>query len=45
MLVSRNELARLNQKNAYIHENLKETALQVIKKSNEIRKNKKRGEE
>lgn len=36
MLVSRSELARLNQKYAYVHESLKETALQVVKVSNEI---------
>ena len=40
MLVSRAELARLNQKYAYIHGSLKETALQVIKVSTEIRKSK-----
>ncbi|MDN5077620.1 HNH endonuclease signature motif containing protein [Aliarcobacter butzleri] len=39
MLVSRAELARLNQKYAYIDKSLKETALQVIKISKEIRKN------
>lgn len=38
MLVSRDELARLNQKYAHIHGNLKETALQVVKISTEIRK-------
>jgi hypothetical protein len=38
MLVSREELARLNQKYAYIDKSLKETALQVIKLSKEIRK-------
>lgn len=38
MLVSRSELARLNQKYAYIDESLKETALQVIKISKEISK-------
>ncbi len=38
MLVSRDELARLNQKYAHINESLKETALQVIKLSKEIRK-------
>lgn len=38
MLVSRDELARLNQKYAYIDERLKETALQVIKISKEIKK-------
>lgn len=41
MLVSRAELVRLNQKYADIHENLKETALQVIKISHEIIKTKK----
>lgn len=40
MLVSRAELVRLNQKYAHIHGSIKETALQVIKISNEIRKNK-----
>lgn len=39
MLVSRAELARLNQKYAYMDKSLKETALQVIKISKEIRKN------
>ncbi|MCT7596405.1 HNH endonuclease signature motif containing protein [Aliarcobacter butzleri] len=39
MLVSRAELVRLNQKYAYIDKSLKETALQVIKISKEIRKN------
>jgi hypothetical protein len=38
MLVSRDELARLNQKYAHIDKSLKETALQVIKLSKEIRK-------
>lgn len=38
MVVSRDELARLNQKYAHINESLKETALQVIKLSKEIRK-------
>lgn len=38
MLVSRYELARLNQKYAYIDKSLKDTALQVIKISKEIRK-------
>ena len=38
MLVSRAELARLNQKYAHIDESLKETALQVVKISSEIRK-------
>ena len=38
MLVSRAELVRLNQKYAHIDESLKETALQVIKISSEIRK-------
>lgn len=42
MLISRVELVRLNQKYTHIHENLKETALQVIKISNEIRKNTKK---
>lgn len=41
MVVSRDELARLNQKYAHINESLKETALQVIKLSKEIRKVKK----
>lgn len=41
MLVSRDELVRLNQKYAYIDEKLKETALQVIKISKVIRKGKK----
>lgn len=40
MLLSRAELVRLNQKYAHIHGSIKETALQVIKISNEIRKNK-----
>ena len=40
MLVSRDELVRLNQKYAYIDEKLKETALQVIKISKVIRKGK-----
>ena len=38
MLVSRAELVRLNQKYAHIDESLKETALQVIRISSEIRK-------
>ena len=38
MLISRAELARLNQKYAYIDKSLKETALQVIKINDEIRK-------
>ena len=38
MLVSRDELVRLNQKYAYIDKRLKDTALQVIKISKEIRK-------
>lgn len=38
MLVSRAELVRLNQKYAYIDESLKETALQVIKINDAIRK-------
>lgn len=38
MIVSRAELARLNQKYAYINGSLKETALQVIKLTKEIRK-------
>ena len=38
MLVSRDELVRLNQKYAHVNESLKETALQVIKLSKEIRK-------
>lgn len=38
MLVSRDELARLNQKYAHIDKSLKETALQVVKISKEIRK-------
>jgi hypothetical protein len=42
MLVSREELVRLNQKYAYIDESLKETALQVIKISKEIRKSTKK---
>jgi hypothetical protein len=42
MLVSRAELVRLNKKYTHIHESVKETALQVIKLSNEIRKNIKR---
>jgi len=40
MLVSRSELARLNQKYAHIDGSIKETALKVIKISNEIRKKK-----
>jgi len=39
MLVSRAELARLNQKYAHIDGSIKETALQVVKISNAIRKN------
>lgn len=42
MLVSREELVRLNQKYAYIDERLKETALKVIKISKEIRKSTKK---
>lgn len=42
MLVSRAELARLNQKYAYIDERLKETALQVIKINDAIIKNSKK---
>jgi len=38
MLVSRAELVRLNKKYANLHKNLKETALQVIKISQEIKK-------
>lgn len=38
MLVSRAELARLNQKYAYIDKSLKDTALQIIKINEEIRK-------
>ncbi len=38
MLVSRAELVRLNQKYSNIDKSLKDTALQVIKVSNEIRK-------
>lgn len=38
ILVSRAELVRLNQKYANIDESLKETALQVVKVSNEINK-------
>jgi hypothetical protein len=38
MLVSRAELARLNQKYSNIDKSLKDTALQVIKVSSEIRK-------
>jgi hypothetical protein len=38
MLVSRDELVRLNQKYAHIDKSLKETAIQVIKLSKEIRK-------
>lgn len=38
MLVSKEELVRLNQKYAHIDKSLKETALQVIKISKEIRK-------
>ena len=38
MLVSRDELVRLNQKYAYIDKSLKETALQVVKLTKEIRK-------
>lgn len=41
MLLSRAELVRLNQKYKHIHENLKETALQIIKIKNEIGKAKK----
>ena len=39
MLISRAELARLNQKYSNIDKSLKETALQVIKINDEIRKN------
>lgn len=42
MLVSRAELVRLNQKYAYIDERLKETALQVIKINDAIRKKSKK---
>ena len=42
MLVSRDELARLNQKYAYIDESLKETALQVIKINDAIIKKSKK---
>lgn len=42
MLVSRAELARLNQKYAYIDESLKETALQVIKINDAIIKKSKK---
>lgn len=41
MLVSRDELARLNQKYAHVDKSLKDTALQVVKISTEIRKRKK----
>lgn len=42
MLVSRNELARLNQKYPYVDASLKEVALQVVKLQTEIiKKNKK----
>lgn len=40
MLVSRAELARLNKKYAHIHGSIKETALNVIRISSEIRKKK-----
>lgn len=40
MLISRAELARLNQKYSNIDKSLKDTALQVIKISHEIRKSK-----
>lgn len=43
MVVSRDELARLNQKYAHINESLKETALQVIKLSKEIKELKDNG--
>ena len=42
MLISRAELARLNQKYAYIDERLKETALQVIKINDAIIKKSKK---
>lgn len=42
MLVSRDELLRLNQKYAHIDESLKGTALKVIKISKEIRKSTKK---
>lgn len=42
MLVTRDELVRLNQKYAYVDGSLKETALQVIKISKEIRKSTKK---
>ena len=42
MLVSRAELVRLNQKYSNIDKSLKDTALQVIKISSEIRKNTKK---
>lgn len=42
MLVSRAELVRLNQKYSNIDKSLKDTALQVIKVSDQIRKNTKR---
>lgn len=41
MLVSRNELARLNQKYSTIDKSLKEVALQVIKIQNEVTKKEK----
>lgn len=41
MLIKRCELARLNQKYSDIHHSLKETALQLIKINEAIRKNKK----
>lgn len=44
MLVSRNELARLNQKYSTIDKSLKETALQVIRLSSVVNKKMKKGE-
>ncbi len=41
MLVSRDELARLNQRYAHVDKSLKDTALQVVRISKEIRKRKK----
>lgn len=45
MLVSRAELVRLNQKYAHIDKSLKETALQIIKINDEVRKKSKNKEE
>lgn len=45
MLISRAELARLNQKYSHIDKSLKETALQIIKINHEVRKKSKNKEE